>query len=578
MPSRPPAAGSDRHDGQGALPSFREFLSQIPRLGRYYRAHGAAGFIRRAARAVGERRWPPTSAYRRWLQHGGVSPRSAVPSLRDDTPGAPLLSLLVPVHRAEPGHLRQLYASIAGQGYSRWELCLADDVSDQPELTRLIGQLAAADARIRHVRLEARHGISGATNRAASLARGNVLLFADQDDLLADRVLGQVAAAFAAQPELDLLYTDEDQITDWGQRLAPVFKPGPSPFLALSFNYLTHLLVVRRGLFERLGGLRSAFDGAQDHDLALRAMEQARAVACLPVVGYHWRRSRGSVASSSTHKPWAYAAGRRAVEEACRRRGLPLAAVQETPIAGVSDLRWEPPRPEIVVDLALAGGAAEVEAWTAALGGAARGARFGRVTLDRWPAAAERPTLVVPAGVQPDASSLRELLSWTGVPGVGVVAGSLRHGRRRADIGWSLRADGLAEAIAPGLARWAAGPGLLGSAPREVAAAAGAPLLVLPEAFAHAPVGWSPTLDAMGQLMFTFASSARGAPALFLPRAVFTSRSPRGPTRADLSRHAGWSTGCAALHEGFWVAGADRYCPRHPLLDALGMPASPIPA
>jgi len=80
--------------------------------------------------------------------------------------------------------------------------------------------------------------------------------------------------------------------------------------------------MARRSLVDEVGGFRPGFDGAQDHDLVLRLTEQARGVAHVPQVLYHWRQSPASVTSDSANKRWAFEAGVRAVADHCRRVGI----------------------------------------------------------------------------------------------------------------------------------------------------------------------------------------------------------------------------------------------------------------
>ena len=71
-----------------------------------------------------------------------------------------------------------------------------------------------------------------------------------------------------------------------------------------------------------VGGFREGFDGSQDHDLVLRVTENAAHVGHVPDVLYAWRMVPGSTAVSAGFKPLAQDAGRRAVADALRRRGV----------------------------------------------------------------------------------------------------------------------------------------------------------------------------------------------------------------------------------------------------------------
>lgn len=75
-------------------------------------------------------------------------------------------------------------------------------------------------------------------------------------------------------PELDLIYSDEDKIDMDGNRSDPAFKPDWSPDLLLGTNYISHLGVYRRSILEEIGGFRKGYEGSQDYDLVLRFTEK----------------------------------------------------------------------------------------------------------------------------------------------------------------------------------------------------------------------------------------------------------------------------------------------------------------
>jgi O-antigen biosynthesis protein len=262
--------------------------------------------------------------YRRWLEERDRT--------EDLSSTGPRISVVVPVFRPELAHLRSCVDSVRSQHYVDWQLCLCDDGSGVRPLRRFLERLARRSGRINVVVEDANGGISAATNRAASLATGEYLAFLDQDDALAPDALAQVAAALARDPDAQVLYTDEDKIDADGLLFEPNFKPDWAPDLLLTYPYLGHLLVVRRDLFDALGGLRSEFDGSQDYDLMLRATERTDRIVHVPEPLYHWRAIPGSAAADPLAKPWGHDASRRALEDALVRRGVE-AAVEDTGFA-----------------------------------------------------------------------------------------------------------------------------------------------------------------------------------------------------------------------------------------------------
>jgi GT2 family glycosyltransferase len=84
--------------------------------------------------------------------------------------------------------------------------------------------------------------------------------------------------------------------------------------------YTPHLLMARRSLIDAVGAFRTGYEGAQDYDLLLRMSERTARIRHVPRILYHWRKLPQSTASSGNAKPWAMDAGRKALEDAVRRR------------------------------------------------------------------------------------------------------------------------------------------------------------------------------------------------------------------------------------------------------------------
>jgi GT2 family glycosyltransferase len=234
----------------------------------------------------------------------------------------PRLSLIMPVSNPPAPHLRRALASVSEQLYPHWELCLVYDRGADPETHRLIENWQSREPRLKVNQARQHTSVSGVTNTAAAMARYDHLLFMDHDAELAPDALAEVALCLARHPRLAVLYTDEDKLNEAGRRVDPHFKPDWSPELLLSCMYLGHLFGVSRDLYRAVGGMRAGFEGSQDYDLALRVTEQTSQVWHLPKILYHGRVSPGSTGLPDPEKPNAREAGRRALQEACVRRGL----------------------------------------------------------------------------------------------------------------------------------------------------------------------------------------------------------------------------------------------------------------
>jgi GT2 family glycosyltransferase len=264
----------------------------------------------------------PVSAYQKWLQEHCASPEQ-IQMMRDTSRGftsQPLISILTPVFNTPVPWLHEGVESLLAQAYENWELVLIDDGSTAPDLMNALPALASRDRRIRLVRLETHQGISAALNRGLDVASGEWITFVDHDDVLEPDALFQNVRLLQENPQVDLIYSDEDKLTDQGVDL-PMLKPDWSPDFFLSCNYLCHLIFLRRHLIHDVGGFRSDFDGSQDYDLLLRIIERSNRIVHIPRILYHWRRSENSSASNVRQKPGQLDASRRAIEEHLKRCG-----------------------------------------------------------------------------------------------------------------------------------------------------------------------------------------------------------------------------------------------------------------
>ena len=250
-----------------------------------------------------------------------------------------LISVLIPVYNTKPVFLEELAASLAAQTWPRWEACLYDGASTDSGTVAALDRLAAADSRLRVVHGTENEGISGNSNRAAAMAKGEWFALCDHDDLLAPDALWRIAGTIA-EKQPGLIYTDEDKITEDGRvHTSPHYKPDFCPDNLRSGNYICHLMAMPRELFEKAGGFRTECDGSQDHDLALRCAALTDRIEHIPYTLYHWRTFRGSM--SHTRLDACLAAGARASTDQIAQLGWKGRAEVKD---GVLRLTYETPK------------------------------------------------------------------------------------------------------------------------------------------------------------------------------------------------------------------------------------------
>lgn len=206
----------------------------------------------------------------------------------------PLISIVVPAYNTKQRYMDELVYSVLAQTYVNWELVLVNASTD-PERGTALREIGQKDRRIKIIDTENK-GISGNTNIGIEHASGEFVAFSDHDDVLDPGALQEVATAISEE-KADVVYTDEDKITDDSEvYYDPHFKPGWSPDLFTHVNYINHLTAVRRELLVKVGLLNPDRDGAQDYDLLLRVFDTQPKIVHVPKVLYHWRAADGSTA------------------------------------------------------------------------------------------------------------------------------------------------------------------------------------------------------------------------------------------------------------------------------------------
>ncbi|ACB77247.1 glycosyltransferase [Opitutus terrae] len=235
----------------------------------------------------------------------------------------PLISVIMPVYNTPEKWLVKAIESVRAQIYPNWELCIADDASSASHVRPLLEDFARRDERIKLVFRDQNGHISAASNSALDLARGEFAALLDHDDELARDALYEVVQCLAAHPDADLIYSDEDKIDEAGRRFDPYFKPDFLPDLFTAQNFTSHLSVYRASLIRQAGGFRIGYEGSQDWDLALRAIDltERSRIQHVPKVLYHWRAIPGSTALALGEKNYPMLAARKALADHFARRG-----------------------------------------------------------------------------------------------------------------------------------------------------------------------------------------------------------------------------------------------------------------
>ena len=261
----------------------------------------------------------------------------------DGKPG-PVVSVVVPLYNTPEKFFGQMLASVQKQTYPHWQLVLVD-ASDAAHaaFSTHASKAAAKDPRILYKKVE-NGGIAANTTAGFALATGTYIALLDHDDVLYPNALYESVKTLQSQGA-ELVYSDEIVLSaDLKQLGGYHFKPDFAPDYLRGVNFITHLAVFSHALLDRAGAYESSeYDGAQDHDLMLRLTEQTTRdkIAHIKKVLYIWRGHAGSTAAGMEAKPYALAAGVRAIDAQLKRLSLPGKAMEVEGAPGAFQVRYE---------------------------------------------------------------------------------------------------------------------------------------------------------------------------------------------------------------------------------------------
>ncbi|MFL0556302.1 MULTISPECIES: glycosyltransferase [Paenibacillus] len=318
------------------LPLSRKAISILKRS-------GLTGLKSQAKRALGLSKTDLTQNYQNWVKAKKLTVNRIQEIKHEISQFSynPLISIIVPVYNVDEKWLRKCIESVRNQLYPNWELCIADDASPKKHIREVLNEYMQLDSRIKVVFREENGHISECSNSALAIANGEFVGLLDHDDELAIDALYENVKLLNKHPNADLIYSDEDKITEEGERHSPFFKPDWSPDLLLSQMYICHFSIYRKSIIDQIGGFRKGYEGSQDYDLALRFTEITDAIYHIPKILYHWRTIPESTASGAVAKNYSDDSGYKALQDAVIRRGL-NAKVERIDIPNAYILRYQP--------------------------------------------------------------------------------------------------------------------------------------------------------------------------------------------------------------------------------------------
>jgi len=208
------------------------------------------------------------------------------------------ISVIIPAYNAAQ-FVRTAIESCLSQTYAPHEIVVVDDASTD-------GTAALAESfplPVRVIRLAQNMGVAAARNRGIQESTGNWIAFLDADDWFLPEKLERQRLCILENERAVLVYAGWRIISVDGVESLGRFKP-PSdllPMLRYRCNLPLLTILVRRDVFDSVGGFNPAYRRCQDWDLWLRIAGRysVESFAGLPEPLAVYRRVPGSLSSSA---------------------------------------------------------------------------------------------------------------------------------------------------------------------------------------------------------------------------------------------------------------------------------------
>jgi len=198
---------------------------------------------------------------------------------------SPDVSVVVPAFNYAH-FLAECIESLSIQSLVTWECIVVDDASTDDTHSILL-ELAAREPRLRTIFQSTNQGPSAARNQGLAVARGRFIQFLDADDRLQPLKLEAHFRFLNDNAEVDIVYGDARFFRSnaptvlmaslhgglSAQLIAPLSGQGDPLIDLLSHHSLMPInaALIRREIFDRVGGFTEAMRGCEDWDWFLRA-------------------------------------------------------------------------------------------------------------------------------------------------------------------------------------------------------------------------------------------------------------------------------------------------------------------
>jgi len=201
---------------------------------------------------------------------------------------SPLISIIISIQDTPKLYLDKMINSLLSQYYKNYEIIIENSSNNQS----IIDFLQKVDEKHDHVNItfnSSKDSISESTNNALNKATGEYVLFINSGDELSPDALFHFVSKINTNPTVDLIYSDEDQISKDFSLTNPHFKSDFNPDMLLSLNYIGDFFVVKNFIGKKLNWFNDKYGSSFKYDFLLRVSYISKNIEHISKVLYHKR-------------------------------------------------------------------------------------------------------------------------------------------------------------------------------------------------------------------------------------------------------------------------------------------------
>jgi GT2 family glycosyltransferase len=183
--------------------------------------------------------------------------------------------------------IKRTFESVKCQSYTEWEYHILYDQEAEFQVDGFVSSIFEEDFKVKMTKMvDLQDNLAAGFNKVIDDAEGEFFGFLGTGDELTDDALYEFAAFINRYPSAKIIYSDEAKKGD-NFFLDINYKPGWSPDLMYSTNYIGNFLCCKKEMAYLIGGLAGVFEQHMKYDLVLKCMEKTDQIFHLPKILYH---------------------------------------------------------------------------------------------------------------------------------------------------------------------------------------------------------------------------------------------------------------------------------------------------